>query len=122
MFEVKIADWTVGPALDTAFFQPPDQAAEWENGLATMKPPIGIYILVPGAPRLVSGKTTVFVRIVVAIDGKLRDVRATSARNPDFDETALESVSQWKFKPATCDGDPMEVHTLVEITFRGPRG
>jgi TonB family protein len=57
------------------------------------------------------------VSIVVGIDGKLHDLRVTSARKPEFDEAALESVSQWRFNPATCDGEPMETEALVEVNF-----
>jgi protein TonB len=80
-----------------------------------MKPPKGVYTPMPDIPRTVGGKTRVLVSIVVG--GKLHDLRVTSARKPEFDEAALESVSQWRFHPATCDGEPMETEALVEVNF-----
>jgi outer membrane biosynthesis protein TonB len=32
-----------------------------------------------------------------------------------MEKAALEAVRQWRFKPATCDGEPVEVKVAVEI-------
>jgi TonB family protein len=41
----------------------------------------------------------------------------TSAPNPDYDQAALAAVQQWRFKPATCDGEPMEKKMAIETEF-----
>jgi len=56
--------------------------------------------------------------MLVAADGRPRNLRVTSAPNRDFDEAALEAVRQWRFKPATCDGEPIEVEIAVQIAFQ----
>jgi len=35
-----------------------------------------------------------------------------------LDENALEAISQWQFKPATKDGQPVPVAATIEVNFR----
>ena len=55
--------------------------------------------------------------IIVGTDGKPRDVRIISTPNHDFDQASLETVRQWRFEPATCDGEPVEKGMVVMIQF-----
>jgi len=59
----------------------------------------------------------VTISVVVGTDGKMRDPRVTSAPNRDYDEAALVAMQQWKFKPATCDGEPVEMEITPEFEF-----
>jgi protein TonB len=34
-----------------------------------------------------------------------------------FDQRALDAVSQYRFKPATCNGKPVSVELNVEVNF-----
>jgi protein TonB len=57
------------------------------------------------------------ISMIVGTDGKPYNLRITSAPNHDFDEAALKTVRQWRFKAATCDGDPVEKQMAVETEF-----
>lgn len=35
-----------------------------------------------------------------------------------LDEKAVEAVSQWRFQPATVNGQPLRVRAVVEVNFR----
>jgi protein TonB len=35
-----------------------------------------------------------------------------------LDEKAIEAVRQWRFRPATQDGNPVEMVATVEVNFR----
>jgi protein TonB len=35
-----------------------------------------------------------------------------------LDEKAIEAVSQWRFQPATLNGQPVAVQINVEVSFR----
>ena len=60
------------------------------------------------------------ISLVVGADGKPHNLKMTSPPNHDFDEAGLEAVRQWTFKPATCDGEPVETHVAVDVNFQLP--
>jgi TonB family protein len=60
---------------------------------------------------------TVLIRIVVGPDGTPRKVKVYRSLDPDLDESAVNTVKQWKFSPGTKDGEPVAVELIVEISF-----
>ncbi|MGD0542936.1 MAG: energy transducer TonB [Candidatus Acidiferrales bacterium] len=61
---------------------------------------------------------TVFLSIVVGIDGEAHDIRILRPLPNGLTENAIEAVLSWRFKPATGpDGAPVESKTTVEIVF-----
>jgi TonB family protein len=62
---------------------------------------------------------TVRMRITVAADGTVSDVKLISPPlGKGLDEQAVETVKTWKFKPATKKGKPVEYKAAVEVTFK----
>jgi periplasmic protein TonB len=59
---------------------------------------------------------TVTLRIIIDRDGIVGQVQAMSGP-PDLVNAATEAVRQWRFKPTLINGDPVEVDTIVTITF-----
>jgi TonB family protein len=122
ILEARVVELAAAPATDPTFFTPPDGAKESVNCLSPINHPTAVYDPNPEPPRTsggrtLGGRTLVVLNIVVGTDGKPHDLRVTSAPNRDFDEAALEAVRQWTFKPATCDGEPVETQVAVEVNF-----
>jgi TonB family protein len=115
----RVVELVAAPAPDATFFAPLEGAKESVNCLGTVKMPTAIYSPNPTMPRGASrGSTTwVMISMIVGTDGKPYNLRITSAPNHDFDEAALKTVRQWRFKAATCDGDPVEKQMAVETEF-----
>jgi TonB family protein len=42
---------------------------------------------------------------------------AESSGNADLDQSALNTVAQWTFQPATLNGKPVEVYYTITIRF-----
>jgi protein TonB len=61
---------------------------------------------------------TVYVALVVGLDGRPHDVKVESAPGKDFAKNAEAAVKQWRFEPALKDGQPVEKPIRIEITFR----
>ena len=56
---------------------------------------------------------------MIAKDGTLRDFRLLKTPAlPTLSYTAMEAVRQWKFKPATIDGEPQDVIFDLTINFK----
>lgn len=58
----------------------------------------------------------VVMDIVIDVEGRASDVRII-AGHPFFRQPALDAVEQWRYLPHTVDGEPVEVVTIVEVTF-----
>ena len=56
--------------------------------------------------------------VVVLRDGTVGDdVRITKSLDEELDQQAIIAVRQWRFRPGTKDGEPVNVRVSVEMTF-----
>jgi TonB family protein len=60
---------------------------------------------------------TVILRCVVGPDGLTRDIELIQALTPELDEEAVETLKQWKFSPATKQGQPVAVMLNFQFNF-----
>jgi len=58
----------------------------------------------------------VVLKIVVAETGEVKEVTVVSG-DPILAQAAADAVKQWKYKPYTVDGVPVEMETQVSINF-----
>jgi len=108
------------------FLMAQDQAASeeipeihkaYENGIVAPKP---IYHPDPeytDQARRKKIRGTVLLSIVVTREGTVRDAKVTTSLEKSLDQQALDTVSKWKFEPATKDGKPVPVRIAVEMSF-----
>jgi TonB family protein len=61
---------------------------------------------------------TVVLWAKIGQDGRANDIKVVRSLNPTEDGEAIEAVRTWKFKPATCDGNPVTVQINIEVNFR----
>ena len=116
--EARIVELTTDPAEDPTVFAPPEGAKESVNCLGLVKAPTEVHYQDPKVPRSFRGaNTAVTMSVVVGTDGRPHDLRVTSAPNRDYDRAAIAAVQQWRFRPATCDGEPMETQIVIETQF-----
>jgi protein TonB len=63
-----------------------------------------------------AGRVT--LRVLVGIDGRVKDVEKVSAASDSFwDATRRQALSKWRFKPATRDGVPYEAWKTMNVSF-----
>jgi TonB family protein len=60
---------------------------------------------------------TVHVKVLVGTDGIPKDARVIKSDAVQLDKAALESALQWRFKPATLKGEPVEVWVVIPFKF-----
>ena len=72
----------------------------------------------PEAARQVKMGGTVMLSIVVGADGKACDIVVIKQLGLDWDKSAVEAVSKWKFKPGLKDGVPANVIAQAAVNFR----
>ena len=66
--------------------------------------------------REVEGKAV--VKVLIGIDGRVRQVVVLSATHPDFGKaTERQALREWRFNPATRDGVPVEDWQTLTVRF-----
>ena len=58
---------------------------------------------------------------VIHSDGSVGNVRVLEGFDPVLDESARVALAQWRFRPATRNGVPVDVEVVVRVPFRAPK-
>jgi protein TonB len=63
---------------------------------------------------------TVWMEVVVTVDGTVGDVKVTQSLDREFglDDQAVTAVRQWRFDPGTKDGVAVPVLVTVQMDFK----
>jgi TonB family protein len=86
-----------------------------------VKPPKALYTpdpLYSDEARKAQYQGTVVLWLVVDADGLPQLIRVQRSLGMGLDEAAIAAVKQWKFEPATKNGQPVRVMINVEVNFR----
>jgi TonB family protein len=59
----------------------------------------------------------VFLYVEITAEGRPQNIQVLRSLGLGLDESALESLRQWTFKPATKDGKPVTVMLVAEVNF-----
>lgn len=60
----------------------------------------------------------VVLHAVIGADGRVSDISVLDGFNDQLDENAKKALSQWKFRPATRNGEPVDLEAVVQIPFK----
>ena len=60
------------------------------------------------------------LRAVIATDGTIQSLRVVSG-DPGFYQSALDAVSQWRYRPTFLNGQPVEVDTFITVIYNIPQ-
>ncbi|MGH9426999.1 MAG: energy transducer TonB, partial [Terriglobia bacterium] len=79
-------------------------------------------IIVPEPEYSLAGRAAhvqgvVVISMVVTEQGRPEELSVTRPLGGGLDEQALLTLQQWRFKPATLDGNPISVKINIEINF-----
>jgi hypothetical protein len=119
--EAKIVELFVEPTPDTALFTPPAGAIELGNCSGNLVPPHRVRRPEAVAPSDPYHFITVW--FVVDVKGKPQGAKVLhpGLMNKAGYEKVLRTVRDWRFKPGTCNGEPMPMQARVEVPFSPSR-
>jgi TonB family protein len=86
--------------------------------------PIATQEVDPGYPLELMRQNvqgTVMLSAVIHSNGSVGDVRILRGVDDRLDQYASAALSRWRFRPATRNGDPVALQTVVMIPFRPMR-
>ena len=85
-----------------------------------MKAPVTIRRVEPAYPRLaqkIGVQGVVVLECTIDRFGIVRDSRVIRSPHPLLAESAIEAVTQWRFKPGTLNGQPVDVIFHLTVNF-----
>ncbi|HUR83235.1 MAG TPA: TonB family protein [Thermoanaerobaculia bacterium] len=122
------------PIADTAVTEPPPvtepipepEPAERSTGVYSAVPPGGtqpeeLNRVMPRYPAIARRRNiggAVVVRGIVRGDGTIDNVEIIKDLPYGLGDEARRAVSQWRFRPATYRGEPIDVYYTVTVNFR----
>jgi TonB family protein len=116
--EAKVEELSPAPSPDAALFKPPPGAIERGLCSGTSTPPVQTLSPEPGFPTGFESKDSfVVLSLIVDTQGRPQNLQVNQSGGKEFDDKALVTVQKWRFRPATCDGDPMPMAIEVEVDF-----
>jgi len=72
----------------------------------------------PASERRAGHQGRVVVRVLIGVDGRVKQVEKVSAVNDAFFEaTERRALEKWRFKPGTRDGVPVETWYTTGVSF-----
>ena len=107
------------PELRRADFKPSDGGI-YQAGKDDVKYPKATYTPEPEfseRARRAKHQGTVILNIIVDETGHVARVRLSRALGEGLDENAMEGVKDWRFIPATRNGQPVAVALNIEVSF-----
>lgn len=110
----SVQDWSPDPAMLTA---PAGYVARRICDLKLLKPPRPTQHPDPHYPDGGIGSAMPVVQVLLDEKGNVRDSQIQYSAGAGFDDEALKAVKNWKFMPATCDGEPIELPVSVQVLF-----
>ena len=116
--EAKVVELSAD-SPDLSLFTPPPGAIELGRCSGTSAHPVGTLNPEPRFPTGAHGNSSsVALSLIVDTKGKPQHIKVSRSGGPGFDEAAVATVEQqWRFKPATCDGEPMPMEIGVILKF-----
>jgi TonB family protein len=73
-------------------------------------------------PTLISDRVEgeVVLYAVIRRDGSVDSIQVVRGLHEQLDDNAMEALAQWKFRPASRQGVPVELEAIVHIPFHPP--
>lgn len=97
----------------------PDDAAQGE--LSTPEPLRKVDPAYPASLVHDRVEGVVVLHAVIRSDGSVADVRVLEGFDERLDENARIALTQWRFRPGTKNGVPVDVEAVVRVPFRVPK-
>jgi TonB family protein len=94
------------------------------HGGADLSAPEAITKVDPAYPQALMHdrvEGTVILYAVIHADGSVGDVKVLEGFDDRLNENARKALEQWRFRPGTKDGLPVDIEAVVRVPFKVPR-
>src|SRR6476660_4159258 len=71
----------------------------------------------PQMAKIARVQGPVVLAAVIGKDGAIQNLRVVSTASPLLNQSALDAVKQWRYRPYILNGEPVEVDTTITVNF-----
>lgn len=71
----------------------------------------------PQMAKIARVQGAVVLAAVIGKDGAIQNLHVISSASPLLNQSAIDAVKQWRYKPYILNGEPVEVDTTVTVNF-----
>jgi TonB family protein len=103
------------------FAQLDEDASPFNKPKGTVSGPVPTRKIDPKYPPAVMKENVegeVVLYAIIRADGSVDSIQLVRKLDPRLDGNAMQALAQWKFRPATRDGVPIDIEAVVHIPFR----
>ena len=116
---LQVTELSAESSPDPSLFVPPAGAVELANCRGTLVDPKAVSTPEPLLPSVTSTPSRVFLWLIVDTKGHPQNVKVINgAEEKGRNDAAIGTARSWRFKPATCDGEPVPFPLRIEMAFR----
>jgi TonB family protein len=119
MAKVDVSELSTPAQFPPNTFTPPSGIPP-QAGCMNPSPPRLIKMQRPEYPpfaRQQRYQGTVAFDALIGTDGVPRIRNVVQSAGPDLEASSLRALSQWRFDPALCSGQPVDVETVLEFNY-----
>ena len=103
------------------FAQMDDYAPAYQRPKGKLAAPVPLRKVDPKYPQLaikqhIDGEVILYA--IIRKDGHVDSIQVVRSVDPELDHNAMEALSRWEFRPATREGQPVELEAVIHIPFR----
>lgn len=116
---VNILELTTPGQFSPDAFTPPPKVPPLAGCMNPVPPRIA-EVIPPEYPQTARERHlegSVAVDAWIGSDGVPRIGQVVKHLSPDLEESTLTAIHQWRYKPATCNGNPVDVQTVLQINY-----
>ena len=116
---VNITDFTTPAQFPPDSFNPPAGVSP-QAGCMNPTAPKLIKKISPQYPDIalrIRIEGTVAVDARIGTDGIPRIGEVVGHANPDLERSSISALKEWRYEPATCNGKPVEVETVLQVNY-----
>lgn len=100
--------------------EPPTQEKPIAEPQADVVKPVLIHRVNPEYPEIARKSRiqgVVILDATVTREGAVENLKVVRGLHPILDQSAMKAVQQWRYKPATLNGKPINVHFTISVKF-----
>jgi periplasmic protein TonB len=71
----------------------------------------------PQMAKIARVQGAVVLSALIGKDGVIQNLHVVSTASPLLNQSALEAVKQWRYRPYILNGEPVEVDTTITVNF-----
>lgn len=98
-----------------------DEGSPFQRPKGALSGPVPIRKVDPKYPpetmkENIEGEVVLYA--IIRMDGSVDSIQLVRKLDPRLDTNSIQALAQWKFRPATRDGSPVDIEAVVHIPFK----